>query len=82
MSNTATARTIGQLRDTAGFYEYCHSFYGPAKIYGDFFHHKLTVRTLKAAIAKRITDTSIPFEGDSVDREMVRDIALAIHFKK
>lgn len=57
------------------FYDYCHSFYGPAQIYGHFFDRNLTKRELTKAIRQRMKHPA--FEGDTLDREAVRDLIAA-----
>lgn len=61
-------------RDNANrdvFTEYCWSFYGPGGIYGGFFDNNLTYGELNAAVDLQMT---VPdFEGDTVDREKVRE---------
>lgn len=57
------------------FTQYVWSFYGPKQIYGDMFSHTLTHKELNAAVS--ILVETREFEGDSVDREAVRDIMLA-----
>lgn len=60
------------------FAKYCFDFYGDKGIYPI----GATMETITKAIAKLIEmrandPEAIPFEGDSVDRECVRDIILA-----
>lgn len=57
------------------FFEYCWKFYAPGEMHGDYFDNKLTPEDLKAAIAQQMKTPN--FEGDSVDREAVRDILMA-----
>ena len=54
------------------FIDYVLSFYGVGGIY-DF---GVTEEEIKEAIEIRIDKYELPFAGDSVDREMVRDIIL------
>jgi hypothetical protein len=54
------------------FIDYCMSFYGS----GGLYDIGATPEELAAALEIRRRDQSIPFDGDSVDREMVRDILL------
>lgn len=54
------------------FIEYCWKFYAPKEIYGRFFENKLTLKQLSAACDLRMTSPN--FDGDSIDREVVRDI--------
>jgi len=55
------------------FVEYVLSFYGTGGIY-DFGATEADVR---GALDQRLrTATDFPFEGDSIDRELVRDIML------
>lgn len=54
------------------FAEYVWSFYGPNKIHGDFFGHTLTKAELLLAVNERAK--SPHFDGDSIDREAVRDL--------
>ena len=57
------------------FPQYVMDFYGPGGIYDQNF----TLTEITEAIEIRKTHpklTNIPFDGDSMDREMVRDIVL------
>lgn len=54
------------------FYDYCLSFYGSDGIYD----MDATLDMVMEATAKYLKEGSIPFEGDSVDRENVRDIMM------
>lgn len=56
------------------FIDYCWSFYGPKQLYGEIFGHSLTKGELVAAVDAHIESPT--FEGDSVDREAVRDIMI------
>ncbi len=58
------------------FVDYVWSFYGPGQIYGDYFKNALTKTELKRAIKEHLANPPFPFDGDSVDREYVRDIML------
>jgi hypothetical protein len=51
------------------FIDYCLSFYGKGQIYD----MGATKKDLKAALKLRMAQCEIPFEGDSIDRELVRD---------
>lgn len=64
------------MNDIKEFVNYVFEFYGPNGIYADFF--KGTAVT-KAEIRKatKIRQGTGQFEGDSFDREAVRDIMLA-----
>jgi len=52
------------------FLEYCKSFYSLKK----GIYPIATDREIERAIKLRMKDKSLPFEGDSVDRERVREI--------
>jgi len=54
------------------FVNYVLSFYGPGEIY-DF---NFSENEVKKAVRIHLLDEKVEFEGDSVDREMVRDIVL------
>jgi hypothetical protein len=54
------------------FIDYVMSFYGPGEIYD----MGATRREVEIAIGIRLGKPEIPFDGDSVDREMIRDIIL------
>lgn len=56
------------------FFDYCASFYCVGGIY--YADIKASHAELKAAIDERIKMESPPFEGDTIDREMVREIIL------
>jgi hypothetical protein len=55
------------------FVDYVYDFYGPGGI-NDFGANKGDIA--KATFIRVTGNTEVPFEGDSVDREMVRDILL------
>ena len=57
------------------FYDYVLAFYGeqPDAIYD----YKFTLEEVIAATQEHIASGDVPFDGDSVDREIVRDIVLA-----
>jgi hypothetical protein len=59
------------------FLEYCWSFYGPKGLYAEFFReYPVTRKELKAACdARRATEHYA--DGDSFDREAVREILFA-----
>jgi len=57
------------------FVDYVFGFYGPKGIYTDFFKTPVTKAEIKAAT--KIRQATGQFEGDSFDREAVRDIMLA-----
>lgn len=64
------------MSDDLEFLDYCLSFYGEG---GMYCHCGITLEDLKKAILIRKTfNFATEFEGDSIDREMVRDIALII----
>lgn len=52
------------------FFDYCKSFYSLR----NGIYPIATDKEIERAIKKRMLDKSIPFEGDSVDREKVREI--------
>lgn len=54
------------------FIDYVLSFYGADGLY----QYNFSIEEVKKAIRIRLLDDETPFEGDSVDREMVRDIVL------
>jgi hypothetical protein len=56
------------------FYTYVLSFYGPYGLYP----MGVTLTDVKAATKIHKKRTNIPFEGDSHDREQVRDILIAM----
>jgi len=56
------------------FVDYCWQFYAPGEIYGDYFDNNLTKPELIEACKKRMKDTKNWGDGDSFDREAVRDI--------
>lgn len=64
------------IRQTlAPFIDYCHSFYGAGGVYD----MGATYTELWRAAEKhfRSPDKLMPFEGDSIDREQVREILIA-----
>jgi len=63
------------------FIAYCESFYGPTGLYAEFFAaspltHEDFVHATEALVRLR-RKQNVPFEGDSFDRETLRDILLA-----
>ena len=63
------------------FINYCWAFYRPQGIHGDFFAHTLTIEELTRAVDLRAKIKTPEFHGndlDSFDRELVRDIMLAV----
>ena len=57
------------------FTEYVWKFYGPGQIYGHFFGDTLDKGELVAAVDERMQNKG--YEGDSMDREIVRDLMIA-----
>jgi hypothetical protein len=64
------------------FEDYCFKFYGPNEMYGNFFDNTLTREELRLAIQLRLSNRKLEFAGDSFDREIVRDILLAVRGEK
>lgn len=62
------------MESRKSFEAYVWSFYGPNEIYGKFFNNNLTMDEVKLAVSIRLHTTDTPFDGDSFDRELVRDI--------
>ncbi len=61
--------------DMKNFKDYIWSFYGKDKgIYKDFFDNNLTMEEVEKAIKIRLSKIKLKFDGDSIDREIVRDI--------
>jgi hypothetical protein len=58
------------------FIDYVLSFYGPQQIYGEYFDHNLKREEVLEAVKLRLENETTPFDGDSVDREIVRDLML------
>ena len=57
------------------FVEYCMDFYGPGGIYDYDFNEA----EIEVALSYRlISRADLPFDGDTIDREIVRDIVLDI----
>ena len=57
------------------FKKYVWSFYGRGEgIYKDFFGNNLKMQEVERAIEIRLSNIKIAFDGDSIDREIVRDI--------
>lgn len=63
-----------KVKNRRWFQNYVWEFYKPNGIYGDFFGHTLTYGELEEAVTRRMKSSH--FEGDSVDREKVRDIMI------
>lgn len=61
------------MNEDLEFLDYCLSFYGE----GGMYECGLTPEDLtKAILIRKTFNFATEFEGDSIDREMVRDIAL------
>lgn len=61
------------------FAQYVYSFYGQNGLYSDFFKTPVTMERIDRATQTRQNHPklrNIPFDGDSYDRELVRDIML------
>lgn len=58
------------------FKAYVWSFYGPKGHYGEFFDYKLTKKEIDSALVLMLSHPKFNFEGDSFDREILRDILL------
>ena len=57
------------------FKKYVWSFYGRGEgIYKDFFGNNLKMKEVERAIEIRLSNMKLDFDGDSIDREIVRDI--------
>lgn len=63
------------MKDIKEFVNYVFEFYGPNCMYSHFFKTPVTKAEIKAATLIRVKTAQ--FEGDSFDREAVRDIMLA-----
>lgn len=63
-------------KKTQDFIEYVWSFYAPNDLYGRFFDNNPTKEEIIKAIEIRKTNKKLEFDGDSIDREIVRDIML------
>lgn len=63
------------MKNLNDFVDYVFSFYGPGEMYSNFFKTPITKAQIRKATVVRIS--SGQFEGDSFDREAVRDIMLA-----
>jgi len=65
------------------FKNYVWSFYGKDQgIYKDFFNNTLTMKEVEKAVKIRISKMKLNFDGDSIDREIVRDIIFKIRDPK
>lgn len=61
------------------FAQYVYSFYGQNGLYSGFFKTPVTLERIEQATLTRQSHPKfkdIPFDGDSYDRELVRDIML------
>jgi hypothetical protein len=59
------------------FVDYVLDFYGQRGIYKDFFNPVVTKEEVEVALEVRKAQDDPPFDGDSFDRELVRDIMFA-----
>jgi hypothetical protein len=60
------------------FKVYCSSFYGP----GGIWDMSATDEEIDKATKVRLLLKGVPFDGDSIDRELVRDIILIMRGDK
>jgi hypothetical protein len=58
------------------FVEYVMSFYGAGGLYQEFFGTGVSESEVKKALRIRKKNKKFTFDGDSMDREIVRDIML------
>jgi hypothetical protein len=72
MGRSKTKHQISRA-DKLAFLSYFRSFYFPGGLYAHFFTPRVTVAEFEAALKVRLTMPT-PFDGDSFDRELVRDI--------
>ena len=64
------------------FKKYVWSFYGEDQgLYRDFFDNNLTMEEIEKAIEIRLSNMKLAFDGDSLDREIVRDIIFKMRDK-
>tara|TARA_R110000787_G_scaffold111716_1_gene220605 strand:- start:483 stop:782 length:300 start_codon:yes stop_codon:yes gene_type:complete len=59
------------------FVNYIHEFYGKDSIYGKEFFPPNGASTAEIVLAvkiRQLMNIDLPFDGDSMDRELVRDI--------
>ena len=62
-------------KEIENFKKYVWSFYGEDQgLYRDFFDNNLTMEEIEKAIEIRLSNMKLDFDGDSIDREIVRDI--------
>ena len=62
-------------KEIENFKKYVWSFYGRGEgIYKDFFGNNLKMKEVERAIQIRLSNMKLEFDGDSIDREIVRDI--------
>ena len=70
----------GLKYSTEAFIDYCNGFYGPEGLYAAFFALAPLTRADFEQGVRLLLDLRykqrIPFEGDSMDRESLRDILL------
>ena len=67
------------IDEIENFKNYIWSFYGKDKgIYKHFFDNNLTMEEVEKAIKIRLSKIKLQFSGDSIDREIVRDIMLKL----
>ena len=79
---TMTKNKIKINEHTKNFKDYFWSFYGKdVGIYKDFFDNNLTIRELDRAMEIRLSNMKLEFDGDSIDREIVRDIIFKMRDK-
>jgi len=67
------------IDEIENFKNYIWSFYGKDEgIYKHFFNNNLTMIEVEKAIKIRLSKIKLKFSGDSIDREIVRDIMLKL----
>jgi hypothetical protein len=69
-------------KEIENFKKYVWSFYGEDQgLYRDFFDNNLTMEEIEKAIEIRLSNMKLDFDGDSLDREIVRDIIFKMRDK-
>lgn len=64
------------------FIEYCLCFYGENGLYPEFFNQcPLSIDDLNRALDLRLVWKEVPFCGDTLDRELIRDILFVLKGK-
>lgn len=73
------------MKTLSKFAKYLWDFYGPEGVYEEFFVPALSVEEIEKGIEEyqqQNPESNLDKDGDSIDREMIRDIMLQARLSK